>query len=266
MIHQFLDKKQITKKRGKIIRNIIGFGVFFILSILGVLSWTGQIFNYVGRPIWEVEKSITSVFYNMNYLFRTKSSITTENHNLIQELADTKLTMIDYQILKNENDKLKEMLGRLPVKNNFILGNILTKPNHSPYDTIIIDIGDNVGIKEGDLIYANGNIPIGNVSKVYSNTSLITLYTSPEQKTEGFVEGSNASVLLIGRGGGNFEMIIPIELQVEKGVTIYLPGSTSEVLAFVDEIISTPTDPFKKVILSSPVNIQNLKWIQVKKD
>src|ERR1035437_8073424 len=265
MTHQFRDKKQIERRK-KFIRNIIGFSIFFILVILGALSWTGQIFNYIGRPIWEVEKSINGVFYNMNYLFRNKSSISKENHNLIEEISNIRLSMIDYQILKTENDQLKEILGRLPVNNNFILGNILTKPNHSPYDTIIIDIGSNVGIKEGDLIYAGGNIPIGNISKVYDDTSLVTLYTSPGQKTEGFMDGSNALVELVGRGGGNFEMIIPIELSAEKGTIIYFPGSTSEVLALVDEVISNPNDPFKKVILSSPVNIQNLKWIQVKKN
>lgn len=265
MIHQFQDKKQIIKRK-KIIRNIIGFGIFFILFIVGFFTWTGKIFNYVGRPIWGVEKFVTDGMYNINYLFRTKASITKENHNLIQENADIKLAMIDYQILKNEVDQLKETLGRIPESNNFILGNILAKPNHSPYDTIIIDIGNNVKIQEGDQVFVNGNIPVGNISKVYDTTSLVSLYSNPGQKTEGFMDISNASVELIGRGGGNFEMIIPIELAAEKGTLIYLPGSSSMVIAIVDEVLSKPSDPFKKVILSSPVNVQNLKWVQVKKD
>ena len=265
MIHQFLDKKQITRRR-KITRNAIGFGLFLLLVFLGILSWTGNLFNFVGSPIWKVEKSINNSFNNLNYLFRTKAAITKENHNLIDDNLNIKLSMIDYQILKRENDQLKEILGHLPESKNFILGNILSKPNHSPYDTIIIDIGTSSGIKEGDSIYVNGNISIGNIGKVYNNTSLVSLYTSPGQKTEGFMDGSNASVELVGRGGGNFEMIIPIELLAEKGAIVYLPGDTSEVIALVDDIISKPSDPFKKVLLSSPVNIQNLKWVQVKKN
>lgn len=265
MIHQFRDKKQIEKRK-KIIRNIIGFGLFFVLSVLGFLSWTGQIFNFVGRPVWKTENFVNTGLYNMNYLIRTKASISNENHNLIEEVSSLRLTMTDYQILKNEVDQLKEILGRIPDKNNFILSNILTKPNHSPYDTVIIDVGNNDGIKEGDLVYVDGNIPIGNIGKVYNKTSLVTLYTNPGQKTEGFMDISNASVVLTGRGGGNFEMIIPIELSAEKGTIIYLPGSTSLVLAHVDEVISIPSDPFKKVLLSSPVNVQNLKWVQVRKN
>jgi cell shape-determining protein MreC len=264
MIHQFLDKKQIIKRK-KTIRNIIGFGIFFILCVVGILSWTGQIFNFIGRPIWKTENFITQGIYNINYLFRTKSSISKENHNLIEEISSLRITMIDYQILKGEVDQLKELLGRLPEKNNFILGNILTKPNHSPYDTLIIDVGNNE-IKEGNLVYAVGNIPIGKVGKVYDKTSLITLYSNPGQKTGGFINETNASVELMGRCGGNFEMIIPLELQADKGTIVYLPANTSEVIAIVQEVISNPSDPFKKVILSSPVNVQNLKWVQVKKE
>lgn len=265
MMYQFRDKKQITRRK-KIIRNVIGFGLFFILSCIGVLSWTGRLFNFLGRPIWQAEKFISDNLYDSNYLLRTKASISNENHNLIEEILNIRLTMIDYQILKNENNELKELLSRVEIKKDFTLGNILTKPNHSPYDTIVIDIGSDMGILENDQVYANGNIPIGIIGKVYDKTSLVTLYTNPNQKTEGFIDGTNASVMLTGRGGGNFEMIIPAELTALKGTFIYLPGYTSEALAKIDEVISKPSDPFKKVILSSPVNIQNLKWIEVKKN
>lgn len=265
MIHQFRDKKQI-KRRKIIIKNVIVFGVFIILVAIGILTWTGKIFNYIGRPIWQTEKMINDKFYDYNYILRKKSTISTENHSLIEENLNLKLSMIDYQILKNEVNDLKEILGRLPDGDDFVLGNILTKPNHSPYDTIIIDVGENMGIKQEDMIYANGNIPIGNISKVYNKTSLVSLFTNPGQKTEGFMDITNASVELIGRGGGNFEMIIPLELSAEKGTIVYLPNSSSLVIALVDEIISAPTDPVKKVLLSSPINVQNLKWVQIKKN
>jgi cell shape-determining protein MreC len=264
MTHQFRDKKQILKKK-KILKNLIGFGVLIILVSLGFLSWTGKLFHSAGRPIWEAERIINEGLDNSNYLLRSKKSLSIENKKLIEENLNLKISMIDYEDLKNEVNQLKEILGRVPEKRDFILGNILTKPNHSPYDTIIIDIGENMDMKEGDLVYANGNIPIGSISKVYNKTSLVSLYSNPGQKTEGFIDISNASVALTGRGGGNFEMIIPLELIVDKGTLIYLPGSSVEIIAIVDDVISTPSDPFKKVLLSSPVNVQNLKWVQVKK-
>ena len=122
MIHQFRDKKQIERRK-KIIRNISGLGLFFVLSVLGFLSWTGQIFNFIGRPIWKSENFVNTGLYNINYLVRTKASISNENHNLIKEISSLRASMVDYQILKNETDQLKELLGRIPNKNNFVLGN-----------------------------------------------------------------------------------------------------------------------------------------------
>ena len=87
----------------------------------------------------------------------------------------------------------------------------------------------------------------------------------PGQTIEGLLEGSNATVELVGRGGGNFEMTIPVELASEAGTAVILPGVHSQIIALVDAVISSPTDPVKKVILHSPVNIQGLKWVQVKK-
>ena len=154
-------------------------------------------------------------------------------------------------------------MGNIPEKKNFVLGDILTKPSHSPYDTILIDIGGLQGVKEGNKVYVNAIIPIGIVSQVNDKTSLVTLYSSPGQKTEGAINGDNITVELVGRGGGNFEMIVPLELQIDNGTVVYAPGNSSEVLAVVDKIISAQTDPFRKVLLSSPVNIQNLKWVEV---
>lgn len=265
MTHQFRDKKQIEKKK-KITRNVIGFGVFIIVSALGVWTWFGGPMNNIGNPIWHTGGFMADKIYDWNYFFRTKASITTENHNLIEEIYYLRLSMLDYQILERENTELKELLDKVGEESDFVLGNILSKPNHSPYDTLIIDIGASTGIKEGDVVYSSGITPIGSVEKVYEKTSLISLYTNPGRKTEGFIDISNVSVELTGRGGSNFEMVIPMELSIEKGTIIYLPGSNSKIIAYVDEVISSPTDPFKKVILSSPVNVQNLKWVQVKKN
>ncbi len=264
MIHQFRDKKQMARKR-KIIIYIIIFCVFIFSAIFGFFKISSDIFEYIGRPIWHTEKVITEKLNGVDYLTRTKKSVWDENEKLLAENENLRISMFDYQTLKSENTQLKELLGRLPKEHNLILADILTKPNHSPYDTIIIDAGNKLEVKEGQKIYANGIVPIGIISKVYEYTSLVTLYSNPGQKTEAIIEGSNASVELIGRGGGNFEMTIPIDLLSEKGTKILLPNIEPEILAYINEIISSPTDPMKKVLLSSPVNIQNLKWVEIKK-
>jgi rod shape-determining protein MreC len=200
-----------------------------------------------------------------SYLVHTKASIFKQNENLLNENKDLRLKMVDYEILKTENSELKEMFNRGIVAKDFILANILTKPNYSPYDTLIIDIGSNVQIKVNDKVYSNAVIPIGEVTAVYDDTALVTLYSNPGNVTAAMLDGTNTSIELVGRGGGNFETTIPTDLQFVKGGIVYLPDISTEVVAIIEDVISRPTDPAKKLLLSSPVNVQNIKWVFVKK-
>lgn len=265
MIHQFRDKNQIAKKK-RMIKNLIFLSFFLLLAILGVFTFSSGVIHSIGRPIWKVEKSIKNNFESVGYVIRTKASVYKENENLLKENVDLKQAMIDYQVLKNENLSLKELFGRVSNNDDMILANILTKPNYSPYDTIILDIGGDTGIAVGDKVYSNVITPIGEVSVVYKDTSLVTLYSNPGKTTEAIMEGSNTNVELVGRGGGNFEMIIPIDLPFEKGASVLLPNIKSEIVAIIGDVISSPNDPVKKVLLSSSVNVQSLKWVFVKRN
>lgn len=264
MIHQFRDKKQIAGKK-RLIRNFIFLIIFLVLASLGIFASTSPLVHYIGRPIWKTKTAIVSNLENVGYVVRTKSSVYKENENLLNENRDLKSSMIDYQILKDENIALKETLGRKPINKNLILSNILTKPNYSPYDTITIDIGSDSGLSVGDVVYSNALLPLGEVGAVYTNTSLVTLYTNPGQVTEAMIEGTNTSVELVGRGGGNFEMSIPVDLPFTKGALVYLPNLETQIIAVMQDVISLPNDPVKKVILSSPVNVQSLKWVFVER-
>jgi cell shape-determining protein MreC len=265
MIHPLRDKKQIAQRK-KIIQTTIWVVAFLLVAITGILTWSGKIFTIVGRPIWRAQEAVVNTFQNNGYLVRTKQSVFAENQNLLQENADLKNQMLDYTVIKNENDQLKELMGRLPANHTFILGTILTKPNRSPYDTIIIDAGADEGLSVGMPVFANAVTPIGEINTVYPNESLVTLYSSPGQTTEAVLDGSNATVELLGRGGGNFEMTVPLDLPTDNGTNVVLPNTQSEIVAIVEDVISLPTDPVKKVILRSPINIQSLKWVEVRKN
>ncbi len=264
-MHQFRDKKQIAKRKS-MLRMIAILVVFLFITLSGVLAFSSGTFTFIGRPIWKAENIISEGVANAQYLVRTKASVYKDNDNLKKENADLKVSMADYQIIKTENEQLKELLGRITPAHTFTLANILAKPNQSPYDTIIIDVGSDVGVLENSKVYANGEMPIGQINKLNEHNSLVMLYSNPGQITEGVLNGSNAQVELIGRGGGNFEMTIPRDLSSENGEFVVFPNITSEIIAVIDAVISTPTDPVKKVLLHSPVNIQSLKWVQVKRD
>jgi len=264
MIHQFQDKNQIIRKK-KIIWTLIVLGLLLFLAFSGVLVFFSKTSNYIGQPIWKAKNTIVNNSKSLSYLTRTRSSLSKENQKLLKENSNLETSMIDYQFLKNENNNLKKLLSRISNPRNFILSGILSKPSDSPYDTMIIDVGSNKGILKGLKVYINGNIPIGIINKVYSQTSLVELYSNPGMITSGIINKLNIKIKLVGRGGGNFETSIPAGLSIPKGSLVTLPGLDGGVIAITEEEITDTLDPNKKLILKAPVNIQNEEWVEVSK-
>ena len=140
---------------------------------------------------------------------------------------------------------------------------ILAKPNQSPYDTLVIDVGTEQNLEVGDMVFAFGNVPIGRVSDVNQSSSKVVLFSSSGEKIQVLV--GDISMEISGRGGGNFEMVLPRDIILQKGDSAILPGIMPYVVGIVETIISDPRDSFQKALLTSPVNIQELKFVEVAK-
>jgi len=259
----YLHDRKKEKNRKIFIIGLVLAIIFIMLSLFGVFLKLGRIFHFFGRPIWQAKDSISNQIDASLYIIRTKKSVFRENENLISENETLKNKMLDYEILEKENIELKELLGRIENPDNYILGRVISKPNKSPYDTIVLDIGKDGDIYNGQKVFATPSIPIGEIVEVYENTSLVKLYSSPDEVTDAEIDVVNTSVELIGRGGGNFEMTVPKDLSVPNGVAVVLPGLSSKILAIVVDTITDAKDPTNKIILKSPLNIQELKWVQI---
>ncbi len=207
--------------------------------------------------------SVGGKFSSVGSFFSSKKSLTLENEELKRQIESKTAELLNYHLLLDENNALKEILGRKKEEVPLVLASILSKPNQSPYDTLIIDLGDNKGIKVGSMVFASANIPIGRVAAVYSYTSKVVLFSSPGQRTEVVTPVNDIFTEAVGRGGGNFEIQLPRDVSLEKGTEVTLPGINSYVLGIVEDVASESRDSFQKILIVSPVNIQELKFVQV---
>jgi cell shape-determining protein MreC len=259
-----LDRK-IKKKK------LIRFSIFIIVLFFifyfhtGILNKLSYVSHFVFRPIVKLGNNIGDNFKSAGSYFYSKRALLAENEDLKTKLSEQGAEMANYKSILDENQKLKEILGRSITENQIIVSAILSKPNFSPYDTLLIDVGLQEGVTTGDRIFAFGNIPIGRVAEVYKNSSKVVLYSSPGEKTEIIISGGDILMQIVGRGGGNFEMILPRDFILTKSAEVHLPGINPYVVAVVETVISDPRDAFTKALLVSPVNIQELKFVQVVK-
>ncbi len=204
------------------------------------------------------------LFSNTATAFRFKSSLVLENETLKNKLLEQDAMLLNYGLVSDENIKLKEILGRKSLNIQMLLSAILEKPNRSLYDTLVLDVGSEDGVSEGDLVFAFGDIPVGQIKGVYGKTSNVNLFSNSGEKTDVMVGTNNTFMEIVGRGGGNFEMILPRDFNIQIGAHVFLPGISNYVVATIETIVSDPRDSYAKALLVSPVNIQELKFVQVK--
>lgn len=239
---------------------------------IGIFSGLTSFSHTVFRPVFIFGSNVGEKFGNFSSYFISKNYLHRENENLKSKLNESEARMSNYNSLLEENLGLKEILGR-KVEQVMVLSAILSKPNQSLYDTLIIDAGLKQNLKVGDVVFALGNVPIGTIAETYSNSSKVVLFSNSREKTQGIISGKgdsnsesadgNIFVEIVGRGGGNFEMVVPLDFTLTKGYQVVLPGINPYVVGVVETVISDPRDPFIKAILVSPVNIQELKFVQV---
>lgn len=270
-MNYLLDKKIKQKKYLKI---TLGVVVLFVLIYFRTGVWNGLSYASHGvfRPVLVLGNSVGEKINSIGSYFSFKKSLYLENENLKSQILESQNDRANYNSVVAENINLKEILGRKSEKAGMVLAAILSKTNQNIYDTFIIDAGIKEGIKTGDKVFARGNVPIGRVDLVYDDSSKIVLFSNPGERIQVVVSvGNNLSsgvgkdvfLELIGRGGGNFEMILPRDFVLQKGDQAIMPGINPYVLATAETIISDPRDPFTKALLRSPVNIWEIKFVEV---
>jgi cell shape-determining protein MreC len=237
-------------------KNILPYSILSIVIVLFLFFFRAGLSNITlgfFKPLLKLGNGIENKLGN------------SEVEKLKNEIDEDAAKLQNYNVILDENTKLKEILNRKRENTELILAAILTKPNQSVYDTIIIDAGENQNISLGKTVYALGNIPIGKINEVTANSSKVLLFSSPGVKTEGVITGRDVFNELVGRGGGNFEMVLPRNLSVEAGTNVTTPGLSPHVLAIAETTITDPRDAFTKVVLRAPVNIFELKFVEVEK-
>jgi len=268
----YLGARPYNRKHFFNVSLVVFLFLIFFYFLTSVFSGLSYITHTMFRPFLSMGGSIGHKFKSTSAYFISKGSLQAENERLKSELDLNNGLMSNYDLILAENLALKEILGRKDERQNLVLGAILSKPNQSPYDTVLVDVGTDHGVYVGAKVFANANIPIGRVIEVYPNSSKVILFSSSGEKTSVSVIAkrsttleAGASVEITGRGGGNFEMLMPRDFILEKGDTVVLPGITPYVVAIVEAIVSDPRDAFQKVLLVTPLNIQDLRFVEVER-
>lgn len=254
-----IQKKKISRKKllGVIFGVVISAGVI----IFGIAS----LVRTVARgPQWLYQEVQDYVADGVDML-TPKKKILQKNKELVLQIENYKAQVIELQMVRDENADLRTELSYIKDPQEVIFGRVLAKPSRSLYNSIIIDQGSRDGVLVGQIVVTQGFLGLGTVTSVDTTTATIALFSGPQFNDELVMKNQNITVPAKGKGGGNFEIHIPREIEVVDGDILALPQYPTIVAGVVKSIIFDPRDPFQTVLARTPVNIQELNFVEVLK-
>ncbi|MDP3763825.1 MAG: rod shape-determining protein MreC [bacterium] len=221
---------QKNRLRHPYLKRILTLSAIFLFGAI-IFSFLDTFIISVVSPIWKV-----------------RNTITTGNETPPVSKEQT------------QENKLLELLGRKQ-NTNVIVAAVLTHPPQTPYDVIIIDAGSNDSVTMGSEVSLPEGPILGVVYEVFSRKARVKLFSAAGEETDAVLERGDAPVTLIGLGGGNFKLILPRDVVVEKEDRILSADISSRLLAVVEEIDIRSTDSFKEVLAKSPTNIFAIRFV-----
>ncbi len=250
------------RKNKKFILSGALVALILIVVIFGDFSFgiINKPIMYIVRPFFGTKNVFGHWWQNLKTEFNEKKSLQEENEMLREKIMQMETKITRSEILEKENVILKNTFSA-EEKQNFLLASIIFRPPMTPYDILIIDSGSDSGIKEGMQVSAFGNVLLGYVADLFSDTSKIKLISSFGEETNVILESSGIPAIAIGRGGENFEIMLPRAVKVDVGERIITLGKRPMLIGIVEKIEHQEADPFQKLIFRLPINIQYLSHV-----
>lgn len=245
------------------------FGTQIMAGFHGIQKGVAYVFGYYNDPVRPISQSSYQL------------TLETENANLKELLGrkENNIEVLDLTATSTGSSTTgtssggssgaqgtsKQAISSEKLIKDFILSVILSRPPHSPYDSLVIDIGEDKGLMQGDLVYAERHYLIGKIESVNPTTSIVKLFSSPDEKIDVLLGSSTIPVVAEGRGGGNFYIKVPRNIDVKEGDPIIVPSFHSIVLGTAEKVDAGEGEAYTQIYFKLPVNINILRYVEIKK-
>jgi len=257
-----------SAKRGKFVAEfwipvcfLVALTIFYIAYPAALQRATAL----AAAPFLEAKSSAVRMAEEFYFFFVSKRQLMLNARELSAKLSRTEALLLDREILLSENRILKEQLGSgVEGQKARRVAAVLATPPKSPYDTAVISIGSEDGVRMGDLALF-GSVALGSVSAVFSHTSLVAFFSTAGVKTDVVILHGNATIPVEaeGRGGGEFRAVLPKGVPVAAGDYVTMPGFNPAVLAVVAAVEANEADSFQIVRFRNPISLESLRLLEI---
>lgn len=254
------------EKKQKVSRTKIVAGVFsVVVAVLVIIFVLAPLIQRLSRgPVW-LTKNASSVGTDIVNAATPKRVLLAKIQTLETQIQSDQAQLLAYSDTQSENTALRTELSYIAHPVDVMAAQVLEKPSNSLYDSMIIDRGTNDGVHVGQVVTVQGTIGLGTIVTVNATTSTVKLFSSPAFDGDLVIKSANITVPAIGKGSGNFEIHIPHDINVASGDLLAFPDSPDMIVGVVKSITFDPRDPFQTVLARTPVNVQQLQFVEIVK-
>lgn len=169
------------------------------LEETGTLRWYDQTLVRLTSPVSRILHAAVSRIRSTveHYFFLV--GVMSENEQLKKENADLQAREILRRELASENGRLNKLLDlRSSLQGEWIAARVISYPPIGPYRLLTVDKGSSEGVRKKAVVICPGGL-VGQVVRVFSNTSQVLLVTDPTSAVDGRIENTGSRGLVVGK-------------------------------------------------------------------
>lgn len=247
-----------TKKR---IGVVVITGAIALLLIWLMPVVLASIVSVVATPAQKTKTWLSNSSGNLPQYFRDRQALIEDNLRLTEQLALRQGENHSLELMIKENKELRALLGE-PGERRVVAG-VIGRPSTLPYDVVVIDKGSVDGVVPGAPVYIGENRVIGSIQKVFSDSAVVELVTTPGFSASVFVVGPDIYTTAVGIGGGQLRIGVPQGIVLTEGDPVILPSVKSGVYGTISYVESLPTRPEQYGYVSTDIPLQSLRLVAV---
>lgn len=223
--------------KNKLAVTIVVLSVTFLSLIVYSVKRDSR--SFVESGVGTALNPIQKVFYSLNNTvkdfidFSTNfSKVKEENEELTKRNNELESMAIEYNSLKNENERLKELVNFKDQKSEYeyLTCNIIGKSGNNFLDGYTIDRGEKDGLQRGMVVVASKGL-VGQVTSVASNWAMVQSLNNENIAVAALVESTRETVgIVTGYRDSNGRLLakvynLPLTSDVKIGDNILTSGN-----------------------------------------
>lgn len=270
----YLQKNKRNNRHSKI--NQIIFVIVLIVILFFAGSQVRGVAQFLNGPINIVKSVVYSPFETFFNYLKSKDNLVDQNSALTEENKRLKIELLSLDSLKQENQSIKNILKYSNPERTSVVSKVINSNSFSPYDTLVIDVGENSVTVGDEVFYAN--VPIGKIFEVYRSSSVVKLYSFNSEKIsvkilkpESIFDNAptadidpvitnQLSAEAIGISSGGFKISVPkdVLLNINDIIT-----KDDYVIGQIGSIEFDSSNTFQNVYFNFPFRTSDIEFVEI---